>query len=339
MRKMNGNEESPTKEPDDIEEIEIEEKPKKEKKEKKVLSPEEKKARNKKIITRSIISLVIIGLSIGASFLGPSNMEPGLYQVQLSVNYGNQEYNLDFNITMASSANTNRIEYIETLGSSGNSCIFLSDTAFKSSTNSKIEFRVGLLNSSSQSIENIDLTFFRGKIVGENVDREIRPTKIETIRSSTLDEDVTVVYFTMAVPYKAGIAMAILVITAGLWISEIVPTIVPSFIVPIIVVTTKISSTSAALQPFFDPVIALFFGGFIIAEALKKHQIDRRFALGIVSSATFRPSILLLILMGLSAFMSMWMSNTASAAVMIPIAIGNLGHYSIRTSFRKNNAV
>ena len=90
---------------------------------------------------------------------------------------------------------------------------------------------------------------------------------------------------------------------------------------PIIVVISGISTTGEALQPFFDPVIALFFGGFIIAEALKKHNIDRRLALGIIGNASIRPSMLILILMSVSAFLSMWMSNTASAAVMIPIAI------------------
>ncbi|NHK31205.1 MAG: DASS family sodium-coupled anion symporter, partial [Asgard group archaeon] len=94
-----------------------------------------------------------------------------------------------------------------------------------------------------------------------------------------------------------------------------------AFLVPIVIVIAGISTTGEALQPFFDPVIALFFGGFIIAEALKKHNIDRRLALGIVSRASIRPSILLIILMGVSAFLSMWMSNTASAAVMIPLAI------------------
>ncbi|NHJ03482.1 MAG: DASS family sodium-coupled anion symporter [Candidatus Heimdallarchaeota archaeon] len=292
-----------------------------EKERKKALSPEEKQARKKKIIRTSIIAVVIIGLSIGASFLGPSNMVPGIYEVQLTINYGGVNYSADFNITMAASANTERIEYIEHLGTTNNSYIVIANKAYKSSTHSLVEFRVGILDDVNNSFKDVELTSMTGIIYGEDMERKIRPTKIEEVNSVELNEKVTVTYFTMAVPFKAGTAMALLVLIAGLWISEIVPTIVGAFLVPIIIVISGISTTASALTPFFDPVIALFFGGFIIAEALKKHQIDRRLALGIVGNATIRPNLLLLILMALSAFLSMWMSNTASAAVMIPIAI------------------
>ena len=288
---------------------------------KKEITPEEKQARKKKIIRTSIIVTIIIGLTIGASFLGPANMDPGSYQVQLAIDYSGTTYNVDFNITMANSADTTKIEYIEDLGTSGNSCIIITDTTYKSSTRSSLTFRVGLLDNSNNSIENIQLNYITGKIIGEDMERNIRPIKIQEVQSSELDDVVTIAYFTMTVPFKAGIAMSLLVLIAGLWISEIVPTIVGSFLVPIVAVVSGISTTADALQPFFDPVIALFFGGFIIAEALKKHQIDRRLALGIVGNASIRPNLLLLVLMGLSAFLSMWMSNTASAAVMIPIAI------------------
>ncbi len=306
----------------DEEELTLEAKSEEKKSEsKKELTPEEKKARKKKIIQTSVIAVVIIGLSIGASFLGPSNMEPGLYQVQLDITNGANSYNVSFNITMATSANTQQVEYILDLGSSGNSCIVITNQAFRSSTQSKIEYRVGILDLSNSSIDTLALTDLNSQIVGDGMDRKIRATKIEEIYSSELGAMVTVGYFTMAIPYKAGIAIGLLVIIAGLWISEIVPTIVGAFLVPAVMVITGISGAADALQPFFDPVIALFFGGFIIAEALKKHNIDRRLALGIIGNATVRPNLLLLILMGLAAFLSMWMSNTASAAVMIPIAI------------------
>lgn len=289
--------------------------------EKKVLTPEEKKARKKKIIRTSIIAVVIIGLTIGASFLGPANMDPGEpYEVQLTINRSSNEYQISFNIWMNRTADTTPIEIYQELDSSYTVLIF-TDSAYRSSTNSKVAFKVGLLDGLNNSIENISLSEFNSKIVGPNMDRELRPIDSSTAYSSILEEEVEVVLFSMAVPYKTGIAMSLLVLIAGLWISEIVPTIVGSFLVPIIVAVSGITSAGDALQPFFDPVIALFFGGFIIAEALKKHNIDKRFALGIVSNASVRPSVLILILMGVSAFLSMWMSNTASAAVMIPIAI------------------
>ena len=265
---------------------------------KKELTPEEKQARKKKIIKTSIIAVVIIGLTIGATFLAPTNMKNGQYQTQLSINYSGQEFLVTFNLTMADNANTAQIEVYTPLGATDNSCIIILNSAYKASTNSKIEFRVGILDNTNNTIENIELNFIKGTIFGEGFERKIRPTKIETVHSSLFDDDVTTVYFTMTVPFKSGIALGLLVIVAGLWITEIVPTVVGSFLVPIVVAVAGISSSADALQPFFDPVIALFFGGFIIAEALKKHDIDRRLALGIVANATKRPAFLLLILMG-----------------------------------------
>ncbi|NHJ32183.1 MAG: DASS family sodium-coupled anion symporter, partial [Asgard group archaeon] len=285
---------------------------------KKELTPEERQLKKKKLIRKSIIAFVLIGVAIGVSFLGPPNMEPGQYQVRLSFT----DYNdIIFDINMASNADSTEIELFRFLDSSGNSCIIFTDQAYKSSTHSKVEYRVGILDNANNTIQNLELNLISSNINGNGMDRKIRPTKIETVHSTELGKTIDVIYFSMAVPFKSGVAMGLLVIIAGLWISEIVPTIVGSFLVPIIVVISGISTTGEALQPFFDPVIALFFGGFIIAEALKKHNIDRRLALGIVSNASFRPSMLILILMSVSAFLSMWMSNTASAAVMIPIAI------------------
>ena len=285
---------------------------------KKELTSEEKQERKKKLIRKSVIAFVLIGVAIGVSFLGPANMEPGQYQVRLTFS----DYNdVIFDINMADSADTTTIEVFRSLSVSGNSCIIFTDQTYKSSTHSKVEYRVGILDNANNSIQNLELNLISSNINGAGIDRKVRPTKIETIYSAELGKNIDVIYFSMAVPFKAGVAIGLLVIIAGLWISEIVPTIVGAFLVPIVVVIAGISSTGEALQPFFDPVIALFFGGFIIAEALKKHNIDRRLALGIIGNAKFRPSTLILVLMSVSAFLSMWMSNTASAAVMIPIAI------------------
>ncbi len=286
--------------------------------EKKELTPEEKQAKKKKLIRKSVIAFVLIGVAIGVSFLGPANMEAGQYQVRLTFSAYND---IIFDINMAETADTTNIEIIRSLSGSGNSCIIFVDQAYKSSTHSKVEYRVGILDNTNNSIQNLELNLISSNINGVDMDRKVRPTKIETIRSAELGKNIDVIYFSMAVPFKAGVAIGLLVVIAGLWISEIVPTIVGAFLVPIIVVISGISTTGDALQPFFDPVIALFFGGFIIAEALKKHNIDRRLALGIIGNASIRPSMLILLLMSVSAFLSMWMSNTASAAVMIPIAI------------------
>ncbi|MCF2142463.1 MAG: SLC13 family permease [Candidatus Heimdallarchaeota archaeon] len=287
----------------------------------KQLTDEQRQARKKKIIKTSIIAFVIVALTVGVSFLGPADMKPGVYRVELTFTFTPTPETIEFNITMASAENKEVLEYYLPIGSTGQSCLVVTEKAYKSATHSEVIFKVGILDSNNNSVQNLELKEVTGKIFGPNMERKIRPIADTTVHSSLLGVTITAFYFKMAVPFKAGIALALLVLIAGLWITEIVPTIVGAFLVPIAVVVTQISSTTEALTPFFDPVIALFLGGFIIAEALKKHNIDRRLALGIVSKARFRPSMLILLLMGVSAFLSMWMSNTASAAVMIPIAI------------------
>ncbi|HUT81512.1 MAG TPA: DASS family sodium-coupled anion symporter [Candidatus Bathyarchaeia archaeon] len=287
--------------------------------EKKLLTPVEKLQRKKKIVRRSIISCVIIVLAIGALFLGPANMEPGSYRVEISFDFSDEK--IEFNITMATSASTTKVEHFLPIGLTGNSSVVVTNSAYKSSTNSKVEFSIGIVDNVNNSINELKLNSVFGTVYGAKMERKVRPIGNSTIFSSKLGKNISVFNFRMIVPYKTGIALGLLVLVAGLWITEIVPTIVGAFLVPIVIVISGISTASVALQPFFDPVIALFFGGFILAEALKKHNIDRRLALGIVGRASIKPSMLLIILMSVSAFLSMWMSNTASAAVMVPIAI------------------
>jgi sodium-dependent dicarboxylate transporter 2/3/5 len=74
-------------------------------------------------------------------------------------------------------------------------------------------------------------------------------------------------------------------------------------------------------NPYFDPVIVLFLGGFILARGMQKYEIDHLMAHEILKHVSDRPSTFVLGLMLVTAFLSMWMSNTAAAAIMIPISI------------------
>jgi sodium-dependent dicarboxylate transporter 2/3/5 len=80
------------------------------------------------------------------------------------------------------------------------------------------------------------------------------------------------------------------------------------------------------LAHFAHPIVFLFIGSFIIAEAMKVHQLDRRFAYAILSfSWVGNSSYRVLFAIGLiSACLSMWISNTATTAMIFPIALGIL---------------
>ncbi|TFF96264.1 DASS family sodium-coupled anion symporter [Candidatus Thorarchaeota archaeon] len=116
-------------------------------------------------------------------------------------------------------------------------------------------------------------------------------------------------------------ATVILGVVGILWFTEGISLVATSVLIPIMIVLSNIQSPEAALAPFFDPAVALIFGGFLIGRALSKYELDRRLALMILSRSAGSGSSLILTVMGISAFLSMWISNTASAAIMIPIAL------------------
>ena len=75
------------------------------------------------------------------------------------------------------------------------------------------------------------------------------------------------------------------------------------------------------LAPFFSPIIVLFFAGFLMAEAMRRSKLDHLAAISIVARAGRSPVMLFAALIGTAAFFSMWMSNTAAVAILIPIAL------------------
>jgi sodium-dependent dicarboxylate transporter 2/3/5 len=77
---------------------------------------------------------------------------------------------------------------------------------------------------------------------------------------------------------------------------------------------------------FAHPIIFLFIGSFFIAEAFVVHQVDRRFALWILASswAASKPTRVFFLIGTATGLMSMWISNTAAVAIMLPIALGIL---------------
>ncbi|MBE0527502.1 MAG: DASS family sodium-coupled anion symporter, partial [Candidatus Thorarchaeota archaeon] len=133
-------------------------------------------------------------------------------------------------------------------------------------------------------------------------------------------------------------AVMILGIVAILWFTEGISLVATSMLIPVLIVLTNIRPPSEALAPFFDPAVALIFGGFLIGRALTKYELDKRLALLILSMTKGSGGSLILTVMAVTAFLSMWISNTASAAIMIPIAlavISRIRDTDIRSKYGK----
>ena len=126
-------------------------------------------------------------------------------------------------------------------------------------------------------------------------------------------------------PDPARRCLAILATASYLWLTEAVPLYATSFLV--ILLETILLARPLGLDirvfinPLFDPVIMLFLGGFVLSQALAKYNLDVRLANAILARTGTRPRNVLLGMMFVAAFLSMWMSNTAATALLIGIAL------------------
>ena len=128
--------------------------------------------------------------------------------------------------------------------------------------------------------------------------------------------------------------LAIMLIMVVWWVTEAAPipvtALLPGLLLPLLHVTGTdaagrpyLFDAKAAFASFASPVIYLFLAGFLLAGAMRKTGLDRRLTLGILSWKPMMhgPGTILLVVMAISAFASLWMSNTATAAMMLPIAV------------------
>lgn len=117
---------------------------------------------------------------------------------------------------------------------------------------------------------------------------------------------------------------AVLALTMTFWISEAVPLPVTAILGPALAVLLGVAKAREGFAPFADPVIFLFLGSFLIAGALQKHGLDRRIAVRVLSvrGVAASPLRIRIALAVVAGSLSMWMSNTATAAMLLPVALG-----------------
>lgn len=105
------------------------------------------------------------------------------------------------------------------------------------------------------------------------------------------------------------------------WISEAVPIPVTSFLPLVVAPLLGLNSLNAVAQPYAHPLIFLFLGGFIISIAMERWSLHKRIALRTMLMVGSKPSQQVGGIMLVTAFLSMWMSNTATAVMMLPITL------------------
>jgi solute carrier family 13 (sodium-dependent dicarboxylate transporter), member 2/3/5 len=114
---------------------------------------------------------------------------------------------------------------------------------------------------------------------------------------------------------------AVAVLMAMWWITEVAPIPVTAMIPLVLFPLGGVSDITVTAAPYANPLIFLFMGGFIIAIATQEVDLHRRIALNIIRLIGSRPKSIIIGFMASSAFMSMWVSNTAATMMMLPIAL------------------
>ena len=116
-------------------------------------------------------------------------------------------------------------------------------------------------------------------------------------------------------------AIALFVFTGAILALEPAPLPISALMVPICQIALGIDVAQGAFAPFGSPVLFLILGSLFLAEALRKHGLTRRMALYIIVASHGNMDKLLFGLMFVTGLLSMWVLNTATAAVLIPVAI------------------
>lgn len=120
-------------------------------------------------------------------------------------------------------------------------------------------------------------------------------------------------------PPTAWHAATVAVLMAAWWIAEPVPLAVTALLPLVLFPPLGIGGIEKVAPAYADPLILLFLGGFILAAAMQHHGLHRWLALRLLRRGGRTPAAMIASMMGATALLSMWVSNTATAMVMLPI--------------------
>ncbi len=124
-----------------------------------------------------------------------------------------------------------------------------------------------------------------------------------------------------ALPPKAHTVIGVALWMVSWWITEALSISITALLPLVLFPLFKIIPIAEVGANYGSPIVFLFFGGFVLALALEKVNLHKRIALSIIKKTGTTPNRVILGFMIATAVMSMWISNTASTVVMLPIAL------------------
>ncbi len=188
---------------------------------------------------------------------------------------------------------------------------------------------IGIKKASDITKENFIIFSKKSKNVLVKVPKNFSKTGYKGIKlSKGKGKRLSDLFYIQANAIKMTIAIAVLM--AIFWITEAIPIPITSLLPLLLFPVLNISNLKYISFPgFFNPahlymhyLIILFLAGFTIAEAMKKWNLHRRISLFFLSKTDFTPYKIIFSFMLITAFLSMFISNTATTAMMLPIGLG-----------------
>ncbi|WP_161890580.1 SLC13 family permease [Pontibacter russatus] len=131
-------------------------------------------------------------------------------------------------------------------------------------------------------------------------------------------------WLTPVLPYEARAVATIMAFCLVFWMTEVIPLSMTAFLGVLLAVLLGIADINTAFQNLGHPIILLFIGSFLLARSMTRHGLDKRIALYILSRPFFQKSLFRLFLgfSSISFLLSMWVSNSVTVAMLLPLMLG-----------------